>query len=107
MIAPLQLSATDSTLETAVWAVLAAGLLVTGLAITALAFRGYRQYRSRPMLFIAVGFGLLMANQLLINPVAILFSVGEFAARTATQATQLLGSLSILYAVYIKRPDDP
>lgn len=95
-------SIVDITFESVTYGVLATALLVSGLAITALAYRGYRKYESRPMLFFAVGFGCLLLAQIVILPLSAFFGVGPFIERTSIQLTQLAGTLCILYALRIE-----
>jgi hypothetical protein len=73
--------------------------LALGLAIGYVALRGYYQNQSRPMLFVGVGF-------VLVIPVAgVLSAVGAFGplpvviGNTLAQAAELLGLGSILYGL--------
>lgn len=96
---PIQLVPVDLTFETIVFWTLAIGILVLGLAITFIAYRGYRRNESRPMLFIAIGFGLILLIQVLLLPVDLVFDLDQFTLQTVTQAAQIAGMLSILYAL--------
>lgn len=95
----LQLSAVDLTLETAVFGTLAVVILGLGIAITYIAFRGYRRNQSRPMLFIALGFGLILLVQVALLPVDLLLDVDRFVLQTLTQLGQVVGMLAILHAL--------
>ncbi|MFC5279728.1 hypothetical protein ACFPM1_13310 [Halorubrum rubrum] len=75
-----------------------------GLAISYLAYLGYRRNRSRPMLFIALGFALILgvpgAALVILRfwlgvPVPIVNSVG--------QLSELAGLLAILYGLWMPR----
>lgn len=76
-------------------------ILLLGTAITVIAFQGYRRNRSQPMLYIAIGFGLIILVQavsgLLLFVVPI--DVGQFTLEILIQLSQVLGLLSILYAL--------
>lgn len=95
----LQLAADDLTLETAVFGALAVAILGLGIAITYIAFRGYRRNQSRPMLFIAIGFGLILLVQVALLPVDLLLDVDRFVLQTLTQLAQVVGMLAILHAL--------
>lgn len=98
MIAPLQLGGL-----TAAELVLVASDLVTvllGLVISYFAYRGYRRNRSRPMLFVAVGFVLLTGGPGLVFVVYLLApGIDPLLVGGATQGSELLGMLSILYGI--------
>ncbi len=100
MLATLQTAGPlDGWLGTALQASDVVGALI-GLFIAYQAYRGYRRNESRPMLFIAVGFVLALGV-----PVALLFvtlavpSVPRAAVAVASQASELVGLLCILYAI--------
>lgn len=95
----LQLPPVGFTLEAGVFWTLAMAILVLGLSITYIAFRGYRRNQSRPMLFIAIGFGLILLIQAILLPVDLLLGMDQFTGRTITQLAQVVGMLSILYAL--------
>lgn len=66
------------------------------------AYRGYRRNDSRPMLFIAIGFVLVLLVPFLVF---YLYALLPFVSVTVTvvlsQMSQLLGLVSILYALRI------
>lgn len=95
----LQLPGVDLTLETAVFGALAVAILGLGIAITYIAFRGYRRNQSQPMLFIAIGFGLILLVQVALLPVDLLLDVDRFVLQTVTQLAQVVGMLAILHAL--------
>jgi len=83
---------------------------VLGLAVGYLAFRGYRQNRSLPMLFIATGFLLAFWTPvLLLASVGVLGAVGQFAPgmegtvetafSLAGETSRIIGLLCILYGL--------
>lgn len=71
-----------------------------GAFIAYQAYRGYRRNRSRPMLFIAIGFALAIGVPFALLPV---FLVAPASAASALyllqQAVQVAGLLTILYAL--------
>lgn len=82
-----------------VTASLALAIFLLGVAIAVIAFRGYRRNRSRPMLFIALGFGLIMVVQAGGAVLHLGFGVQGFAFQTAIQLSQVAGLGCILYAL--------
>lgn len=90
--------------------VLALNLLkgVVGIAIAAIAYRGYRRNGSRPMLFISVGFALalgipvfLVFGGLTIVQLADLSGSVESTVSMTSELCQVLGLFVILYALRI------
>lgn len=90
--------------------VLALNLLkgVVGIAIAAIAYRGYRRNGSRPMLFISVGFALalgipvfLVFGGLTIVHLADLSGSVESTVSMTSELCQVLGLFVILYALRI------
>lgn len=88
--------------------VLALNLLkgVVGIAIAAIAYRGYRRNGSRPMLFISVGFALalgipvfLVFGGLTIVQLADLSGAVESTVSMTSELCQVLGLFVILYAL--------
>ncbi|WP_323190309.1 hypothetical protein [Halostella sp. PRR32] len=74
-------------------------VILLGFTIVYIAFQGYRRNRSRPMLFIAVGFTLIIGVQAISAGVYVVFDVSELAAGAVSQAAQLSGLICILYAL--------
>lgn len=71
-----------------------------GLVIAYYAYRGYRRNDSRPMLFISVGFVLVLAVPFLLLLVYLAVPVlPETVTALLTQTSQVAGLLSILYAL--------
>lgn len=73
-----------------------------GIFIAYQAFRGYRRNDSRPMLFIAIGFVLVLAFPFVLLLVTLAVpGVPVWAVGLLTQASELLGLGSIIYALWM------
>ncbi len=76
--------------------------VIIGIFIAYQAYRGYRRNNSRPMLFIALGFVLVLAV-----PFCIFLLYGIFpgipvaVVIIASQSSQVSGLLAILYALWM------
>lgn len=71
-----------------------------GVLIAYVAYRGYRRNDSRPMLYVAAGFGLALGVPFGLYPFAVLLPESIAPALYAVQmGTQLGGLLLILYAL--------
>lgn len=91
---------------------LAIGLLTIalGIAIAYVAFRGYRRNDSRPMLFVAIGFVLVLAFPtvfdfllyVLVSAFDVQLPVDTIYVSVISQIGQLLGMASILYALLMQ-----
>lgn len=75
--------------------------VILGLAVSYLAYRGYRRNQSRPMLFIALGFVLILG----VPGIALL--VLRFGFKTpipiinsVAQISELTGLIAILYGLW-------
>jgi hypothetical protein len=75
--------------------------VVIGLVISYIAYRGYHDHRSRPMLYVAVGFVLLMGVPGLLGVLFFVLPVGGITVGAFTQASEILGILSILYGLWM------
>jgi len=78
--------------------------LLVGLAITGLAFQGYRRNRSRAMLFLGGGIATMTVVSLVVVIVVGFFS--SASARMvglASSVTNLVGMCLILYAIVLAR----
>ncbi len=73
-----------------------------GLIITVLALIGYRNNRSRPMLFLAVGIAFLTFIQLLMSVVTARLGPA-YLISVSTQLAELIGLTSILYSIVLAR----
>lgn len=73
---------------------------VLGLAVGYIALRGYRRNRSRPMLFVSVGFVLVFwAPFLLFVGNTAVPGLPEFLLGMVGETSRLLGLVSILYGL--------
>lgn len=72
-----------------------------GLAISYIAYRGYRDHRSKPMLYVALGFVLLMGVPGLLGVLFLVLPVGRVTIGVFTQGSEILGMLSILYGLWM------
>ncbi|MCU4926510.1 DUF5985 family protein [Halobacteria archaeon AArc-dxtr1] len=96
----LQTPSLELTFELAVQWTLIAVLTAMGLAIILIAFRGYRRNRSRPMLFIALGFAAIVLPEVLVLIVSVFVEqIPEFLAITTIQLTNVFAFACILYAI--------
>ncbi|AGB39123.1 DUF7521 family protein [Natronococcus occultus] len=75
-------------------------LTVLGLAIIAIAIQGYRRNRSRPMLFLALGFAGIIFPELIVAGVTqFVTELSQFWMVTFFQVTNVFAFLCILYAI--------
>jgi hypothetical protein len=75
-------------------------LTVLGLAIIAIAVQGYRRNRSRPMLFLALGFaGIILPELFVAAFTQFVADLSQFWAVTIFQVTNVFAFLCILYAI--------
>ncbi|WP_276273867.1 DUF7521 family protein [Haloarcula litorea] len=74
-----------------------------GLFIAYLAYRGYRRNDSRPMLFLAIGFTLVLGLPLVIVPVYLLLPIsgGQAVLQAGIQTLEIAGLLCIVYALRV------
>jgi hypothetical protein len=74
-----------------------------GLVISYVALRGYLDHGSRPMLFVSVGFALVLGVPGLVSAVFLLGGVGtEVVVGAIGQASEILGMVCILYGLAMK-----
>jgi len=99
-VAPvLQASQFGSTAEVLLQVAELFGALL-GLFIAYQAYRGYRRNDSRPMLFIAVGFVVIMGvPALLFVPALVVPAIPVFGVQSVVQAFEIVGLLCIIYAL--------
>ena len=77
-----------------------------GLAVSYLAYRGYRRHRSRPMLFIALGFVCLLGVPgLLFVILRLVFEIPIPILNSLSQASELIGLIAILYGLWTPRQE--
>ena len=75
---------------------------VLGIVIAYLAYRGYQRNGSRPMLFIAIGFVLVLAIPFLLFVLFGLFpGLPPTPMIIVMQTAQVAGLASILYAIWM------
>lgn len=72
-----------------------------GVVIASLAYRGYRRNRSRPMLFVSLGFALALGAPLLLTVayVALPVAGGRVAVQVITQTFEVVGLSCIIYGL--------
>jgi hypothetical protein len=72
-----------------------------GVFIAYLAYRGYRRNDSRPMLFVSLGFTLVLVVPLALTLVylALPVSGGRVALQVVVQTLEIAGLLSIIYGL--------
>lgn len=76
--------------------------VLLGLAISYIAYRGYRRNRARPMLFVSLGFVLLVGVPGIAGVAFFLLpGVSEPVAAGFTQVGEVLGMASILYGLWM------
>jgi hypothetical protein len=76
-------------------------VVALGLTIAAIAFRGYRRNDSRPMLFVSMGFVLVLGVPFAMQILALVGPLPEFVAAALSQAAELAGMASILYGLWL------
>lgn len=94
----------DSSFEAIVQGSLILVLTILGLAIVVVAFQGYRRNRSRPMLFLAVGFAAIIVPELAIMAITRFVEISQFRTITVYQVTNVFAFLCILRAITME-PD--
>lgn len=79
--------------------------VLLGLAIAYTAYRGYRRNDSRPMLYIAAGFLLVLGVPAALSAVVLGVGIPEvqLAVGLLTQVSEVGGLLAILYALRMRR----
>ena len=71
-----------------------------GLFIAYLAYRGYRRNDSRPMLYLAIGFGIILGLPIPVVAITLLFSSpSEPLVQAFIQTLEIIGLLCIIYAL--------
>lgn len=71
-----------------------------GLFIAYLAYQGYRRNDSRPMLFIAIGFGVTLGLPALVFLTSLLLlSIPEVTLQVLTQTLEIVGLFCIIHAL--------
>ena len=71
-----------------------------GLFIAYLAYRGYRRNASRPMLYLAVGFGVILGLPIPVVALSLLFPwIPDPVVQAFVQTLEIGGLLCIVYAL--------
>ena len=92
----------DSSAEVALQVAEFAGAAL-GLYIAYQAYRGYRRNDSRPMLFIALGFVIIMGLPVvLFVPAIFLSDLPVVGIQSVVQALEIVGLLCIIYALRVE-----
>ena len=94
-------STTFGDLSTAEQLLVASELVVVvlGLTIAYIAYRGYRRNESRPMLFVSLGFILLVGVPAVGGMLFLFVGLGEVTAAAINRASTIAGMTSILYGL--------
>ncbi len=72
-----------------------------GLAISYIAYRGWRRNDSRPMLLIAIGFILVVGVPGVLQTLLLFFGFGDRILMSAViHVSQIVGMAAILYALW-------
>ncbi|QKY19482.1 hypothetical protein B4589_003470 [Halolamina sp. CBA1230] len=96
MLEPLQVDGTTTALLQGYEMVGAA----LGLFIAYLAYRGYRRNDSRPMLYLAIGFGIILGLPIPVVAISLLFpSIPGPAVQAIIQTVEIGGLCCIIYAL--------
>jgi hypothetical protein len=75
--------------------------LVLGVFIVYLAYTGFRRNRSRPLLFVTIGFALITGGTVAEGILYVLLGSQLLAAITAGTAITVLGFAVIIYSIYV------
>ncbi len=74
--------------------------LILGAFIVYLAYRGFRRNRSRPLLYVAVGFALITAGTMAEGLLYVIMGSELLTAIATGTAITVLGFLAIIYSIY-------
>lgn len=94
---PLQLGTPNTA--TLIAFVLSLMTTVLGFAVGYIALRGYRRNRSRPMLFVAIGFVLVFWVPVFLVVGPLLVPTADFAFGMIGELSRVIGLVSILYGL--------
>lgn len=75
-----------------------------GFLIAHQAYRGYRVYGSRPMLFVAIGFVFISVGAIVEGLLFDVFGFSIFLAGTIQTTIVAIGMVVILYSLYGEMP---
>lgn len=77
-------------------------MALLGIFIAYHAYRGYRRNESRPMLYISIGFILVLAVPFVLLVAGLVLSlISGTVVALVTQTSQIVGLLAILYALWM------
>ena len=80
--------------------------IALGLAVSYLAYQGYRRHDSRPMLYIALGFVCILGVPgVLFVILRLVFEAPIPIINSLAQASELVGLAAILYGLWTPRQD--
>lgn len=77
--------------------------LFLGAFIVYLAYKGYRRNASRPLLYVALGFGLITAGTIAEGVLYVILRSELLGAIATGTAVTVLGFLTIIYSIYMTR----
>ena len=77
--------------------------LFLGAFIVYLAYRGYRRNRSRPLLYVALGFALITTGTIAEGLLYVMLGSALLSAIAAGTVVTVLGFIAILYSIYAVR----
>lgn len=74
--------------------------LFLGTFIVYLAYKGYRRNASKPLLYVALGFGLITAGTLLEGVLFVILGSDILAAIAIGTVATVIGFLVMIYSIY-------
>lgn len=74
--------------------------MVLGFVIAYQAFKGYRQYGSEPMLYVAVGFAIISFGAVIEGVLFDIVGLNPFEAGFVQTLVVAIGMLFVLYSLY-------
>ncbi len=74
--------------------------LFLGTFIVYLAYKGYRRNASKPLLYVALGFGLITAATLLEGVMFVILGSNILAAIATGTVVTVIGFAAIIYSIY-------
>ena len=74
--------------------------LFLGTFIVYLAYKGYRRNASKPLLYVALGFGLITAATLLEGVMFVMLGSDILAAIATGTVVTVIGFVVIIYSIY-------
>jgi hypothetical protein len=98
MFAPLQVGGLGLVLLVSDYVTVALGLVISYIAL-----RGYLEQGSRPMLFVGVGFALVLGVPGLLSGVYYVTPLlDQVTTGVLTQASEIVGMLCLLYGLWME-----